>query len=267
MKASKAHSNGVLFSFADVIAECRLLKRFAADFLDADTVDTLDAAAARLEYIQDVAAKSKAKHVSWGINERRPLTTRYGVGAHQPGRQQGRELRGTFSFIWEITPVPPPKGNRPLQFVLDGNASTTITIEQRASGNYPACQWQWNADIGVSGGPGTRFHAQIKWHEPPLQSLETCKISTLDVPRFPMLPMTPLMVVELVLAELFQDEWKKQKHEASDRDTNQWRMLQAKRLIAFLEWQVGTLKARAGTPLLTLKLAPVPENVMGEERP
>lgn len=257
---------GILFAFDDVLGECRELGDFADGFLDSSTTYTLNNAAGSLESIRARAGTN----LTWKIPQGTPLRTRVSKGEFQPGQTSGRNIHAEFSFVWEITPIEGKKKNsRKTHFLLSGNASTSVRFVEHLGDDRKVCRWAWNIDVGIGNSPGTHFHAQFKeWHERDLDCDEVqCSPSTLDVPRIPTLAMSPFMVVELVIAELFQDEWSRLKREASEPPDNRWRNIQAKRLSGFFAWQAELLKGlRSGSPLLALKLAKPPEGVLGASR-
>jgi hypothetical protein len=106
----------------------------------------------------------------------------------------------------------------------------------------------WRVEVASDDSPGCHFHVQVlgKTHDLPFPS-------TLSVPRLPSCIITPMAVLEFVLAELFQDEWRK--YAVGDRDEiKRWRSIQRQRFEKLFAWQTGVVKDCTGAPWTVLKL-------------
>ncbi len=105
----------------------------------------------------------------------------------------------------------------------------------------------WRMEIADDASPGCYFHVQVLGEEdrPPFPK-------SLSVPRLPGFFVTPPFVLEFVLGELFQDEWKREAVRESD-SLKMWRPIQLKRLANFLRWQRDKLRDSQGSPWVVLK--------------
>jgi len=254
---------GLLFPFADVVRECQVFKQLAHGFLDPRTENILDEIKGRLEDIQ--AKESTAASVAWQIKRERPLRTRWSDGDYNPKGKGTYRVRAEISFIWEIRPVDEEKWPGRKLFALDGLASTMVRVMGAPRTQAKDAEEQelaiWKVEVGDHQSPGPHFHVQIgEYDKAPFPK-------ALEVPRLPGLVMTPMLVVETVLSELFQKRW--QTIALTDsRHTRAWRKLQAPRLRAFLEWQRAELeKPRVGTSWATFKgLRPEANLLLDEDR-
>lgn len=235
-------TRGLIFAFADVVRECEALKGIAASFIDVNTVYVLDQAASVLKNIQKRSPTTATTR--WSIPVEQPLRTTWSEGESQRDKRSGFHVRAEFSFCWEIRVLDEEQWPSRRYFLLDGLASSVTRIVN-GEGDTIAC---WSADIGDHQSPGTHFHAQFNHFEAaPFPK-------GFDIPRLPVLPMSPFLAFEYAVGELFQDRWAK--HAASDsHDMNQWRGIQAPRLQKFFEWQTLQMREqRTGSPWMTLKL-------------
>lgn len=231
-----------LFSFADVGREVESLKSLARPFLHQSAGVLLDDLRSQLEGIRSDRHRSS----SWTIPLDRPLLTKPCEGGYQKGSRGKHNVCAAISATWEVR----PSEDKPSRyFEIVGNASCRVLLLD--VGGAETCEiGRFNVDIGNDDGPGAIFHAQIS--EQPEAAVFP---STLDVPRFPIPPLTPLGVVEYVLGELFQERWLKR---VSERSNSQmvWNGLQRARLVNFLDWQLQILcgrRERRFSPLMDLK--------------
>lgn len=226
---------GLIFSFKDFIDECETLKSYAREVLDEHTIWVLDHAKYNLESIQ--AQGSADRTVQWSISQQHPLCTIWSDGESQPGNNSAHRIRAKLSFVWEIRPFKESKKKNPKHFVLDGLASTCITLVEEGGQHLS----QWTVDVGDDQSPGTHFHFQLG--------------GTLDVPRLPAPVMSPFLAMEFVIGELFQDRWKKLAA-AESTYSHRWRSLHKERLQRFFEWQRKCVEdCFLGSPWMALKLA------------
>ena len=239
-------TQGLIFPFAEVARECELLKSYAKDFLDATTIMMIDEAKAALTGIQQQGDTKKT--TPWRIPIERPLRTAWSNGEYQPSAKGAHCVRASLAFVWDIRPLDEGKWRGRKHFVLDGIASTLIdVVETTADGER--CLARWRVEVGDHQSPGTHFHVQLNTLDGPQYP------SSFDVPRLPSMLMSPLMVVETVLAELFQDRWKK--HAVQDTaEGRAWKNIHQPRLAKYLQWQAGRLGEQwLGSPWIALKLA------------
>lgn len=247
---------GLIFPFKALIDECQALKDYADDFLDKKTSYLLDEAKSTLENIQ------LAKHtnlVKWQIPVDRPLRTIWSEGECQPDSKSRHKIRADFSFVWQIRRFDEGKwkaGNK--HFLLDGLASSVTTLVAEVDGEERVLA-RWTTEVGDHASPGTHFHFQVNRpdsEEPPFPK-------SLDIPRLPAPMMSPFLVIDLALGELFQDRWKK--HSLTEnKHTKWWRGIHQDRVLRFLKWQAKCVQDFAGSPWMALKLAKPPREMLVE---
>ena len=241
-------NRGLILPFATLRDECAVLKDYARDVLDKQTISALDEARSTLENIQTTSPASRT--VRWSIPEERPLCTIWSDGESQPRSRSGHKIRAKFSFVWEIRPIDEKKGKRRKNFLLDGLASTRIAVVEEV-GRCERCLAQWTVDVGDHQSPGTHFHFQLNgFDRPPFPR-------SLDIPRLPAIVMSPFLAIDFTIGELFQDRWRE--HAAAEtKDSNRWRELHQDRLQRFFKWQEQCVAQCTGSPWMALKMAKPP---------
>lgn len=235
--------SGLHFRFADLFLELECLQKMAIDFIDPSRSNVLPMLKRTLESIKDQGSSKQV--VPWEVRPVSALRTVLSRGGYAPDDQGEHNVFGEMSFIWEVAPVEPRKG--PVSFLrLDGLASIALSIHERLPDASERELARWRVEVGDHQSPGTHFHVQIGYETPPFPK-------SLDVPRLPAYPLTPMLAFESLLAELFQDQWRQE----ADRDTalfRTWNGVHRRRLQAFLGWQQRELEAhKVGTPLAVLK--------------
>lgn len=238
-------NRGLIFPFKEFIDECETLKAYASEVLDEQTTWVLKQARENLESIQSQGSTGRTSR--WSISEQYPLCTSWSEGESQPDNNSAHKVRAKLSFVWEIRPLQGKRGKTPKYFLLDGLASTRITLVEAS--DQPLAQW--TVDVGDDRSPGTHFHFQLG--------------GCLDVPRLPAPVMSPFLAMEFVIGELFQDRWKKLAA-AESPHTHRWRNLQKERLQRFFEWQRKCVQdCLLGSPWMALKHAK-PESTLFVDR-
>jgi hypothetical protein len=246
----KMVDQGLIFSFKELLLECEIIKTYAQHFLDKTTIGMIDEARGTLNSIQTKGSTTETTR--WSIPEDRPLYTRWSEGDSKPDKKSAHHVRGEFSFVWEIRPLDEKPYVGRSHLVLDGLASTVISIVDKNK----QCISQWTVEVGDHQSPGTHFHSQVKkFGSKPFPS-------SLDIPRFPSLPMSPFLVLEFTIGELFQDRWRK--HAVVDSaDASRWRGIHEPRLKRFFSWQLERLSSiSVGSPWMSLKLAKPAPNIL-----
>lgn len=247
--------SGLIFPFKGLIEECEAIKAYATDFLDKTTVYTLAEAKSTLESIQ------VAKHTNlmkWQIPADRPLRTVWSDGESQPNSKSKHKVRAEFSFVWEVRKLDESKWRNGKHFLLDGLASTVTTLVAESGGEERVIA-RWTTEVGDAASPGTHFHFQI--NRPDSEDLPFPK--SLDIPRLPAPLMSPFLVIDLALGEIFQDRWKK--HSLTEnKDSKWWRGIHQDRVLRFLKWQTKCVQDFAGSPWIALKLAKPPRELLVE---
>lgn len=244
-------NRGLIFPFKEFIDECNTLKAYASEILDGHTTWVLDQAKYDLESIQSQGSIDRS--VRWSVSEQNPLCTIWSDGESQPGSNSAHRIRAKLSFVWEIRPQKERKGKTPKHFVLDGLASTRITVVEEKD-RKECCLARWTVEVGDHHSPGTHFHFQLNgFEEPPFPK-------SLDIPRLPAPVMSPLLAMEFVIGELFQDRWKELAAAETPHSTR-WRSLHRERLLRFFRWQAGRVESCSGSPWMALKLAKPESNL------
>lgn len=251
---------GLQFSFADLYHEIECIKHIANGFLESSSLGVV---LPRLKKDLENIQFGESQGGRWGISRGSPLTTKTSYGSYARGHEGELNIFATMSFVWEVARVPIRKGI-PTHFSLDGLASTCFTLfnatakKDLEKGQALAA---WNLDVGSHNSPGIHFHVQL--HHA-FQAPELPK--TLDVPRLPAFAMTPLLALEALLADLFQDDWASEAVRG-DQQHQTWNKIQRRRLKAFFEWQQMILAQRsAGSPWIILKqVKPEPGALLGDE--
>jgi len=241
---------GLVFPFKDLLMECEVIKVFAKHFLDAKTVSLIDEARGNLESIK--TRGSTMTTTRWSIPADRPLCTVLSEGDSKPDKKGAFHGHGEFSFVWEIRPLDESPWRGRSHFVLDGLASTVVSMVDKSK----KCLAQWTVDVGDHQSPGIHFHTQVKkFGSAPFPD-------SLDVPRLPALPMSPFFVLETAIGELFQDKWRRHAGSESD-DARRWRGLHEPRLKRFFTWQIERLgSSSGGSPWMALKRARPPADLL-----
>ncbi|MDO9022842.1 MAG: hypothetical protein Q8S73_28735 [Deltaproteobacteria bacterium] len=247
--------SGLIFPFKELIDECEAIKAYAADFLDKTTIGVLAEAKGTLDSIRVARHMNSVK---WQIPVDRPLCTIWSDGECQPDGESSHKVRAEFSFVWQIRRINEGKWTTGKHFLLDGLASTVTTIVADVDGDHRVIA-RWATEVGDHASPGTHFHFQV--NRPDSEELPFPK--SLDIPRLPAPMMSPFLVIDLALGELFQDRWKKHSL-AENKDSKWWRAIHQERLLRFFRWQTKCVHDFAGSPWMALKLAKPPREMLVE---
>lgn len=235
------------FRFADVFLELESMLTLSKPYIDASSHFVLPQFRTGLQGIQS----SRQVSARWEIPEEKPLVTRPSQGEYEPDSNGGLSVFAEISCIWEISCVPTKSSKTlPSEFELHGLASTKVRIKQVNEDGSTQCAAMWRMEIGDSSAPGCHFHVQV------LGELQDGPFpKSLPVPRLPGLPATPLLVVEYVLAEMFQDEWQRSVVGQKRPELQMWRGIQSQRFKRFLEWQGEIVSSTSlGSPWTELKV-------------
>jgi hypothetical protein len=247
---------GLIFPFKGLIEECEAIKAYATDFLDKATVYTLSEAKSTLENIQ---VANHTKLMKWEIPAARPLRTLWSIGESQPDGKSKHKVRAEFSFVWQLRKLDEGKWKNSKYFLLDGLASTVTTLVAEIDDAERVIA-RWTTEVGDAASPGTHFHFQV--NRPDTEDLPFPK--SLDIPRLPAPLMSPFLVIDLALGEIFQDRWKK--HSLTEnKESKWWRSIHQDRVLRFLKWQTKCVQGSAGSPWMALKLAKPHRELLVEE--
>jgi hypothetical protein len=189
--------------------------------------------------------------IRWGIAEELPLYTNTSAGEYEPDSEGEHLVYAEITSVWELVPLGPhnPGAQPHRKFELSGLASTKVRLRE-GSVEEPGMELaMWRMEIGDEQSPGCHFHVQILG-----ESADGPFPHSLPVPRLPGLLMTPMAVVEFVLAELFQDSWKSHATK-STANMQRWQSIQQNRITSVLEWQNEIVRRSTGAPWTALKWA------------
>lgn len=226
------------FRVSELRAELLMLAEVGKRFLAPASEGVLRQAAQELS-----AINSKKQAMPWVVSMHRPIVTKPNEGWHQADGRGASSIWGKICWAWEL------KLSDKDVVQIAGKASTLITLVTEEAGSelelLSMC-----LDVGVTGGPGTTFHSQVK-------AVRGCALeaagSEVDIPRLPSVVLTPAECVELVIAELYQDKWARKVHETHNTNKGVYRA-QRQRLRTLLTSaaaQVG--RAEGSSALIALK--------------
>lgn len=243
---------GILFAFGETLHELASARGIARSFLANDET-VFNQLRTQLEGLRDEPTTGR---FSWVIPPERPLRTIVSEGEYERSRK-GRRVIGTLSFVWEIARVHPKKRRNPAQlFRLVGKASTVIRVVAVQQNDTLGSELaMWRTEVGDAAAPGTYFHFQVlgEGTDPPFPK-------DLSVPRLPSCFVTPMVTLEFMLAELFQERW--HQHVFSESNAlKQWRRIQRDRLVRLLAWQSEVASASDRSPWAALKAASPPPKI------
>lgn len=243
------------FEFGDLYQELDAMNRLSQGLVERESSLRLAQFKAALETFQ---ASRRVESWRWAIGRDAPIRTIVSAGEYEPNGRGGHQLQAELSAVWELQLVADRRGRRnaPRRFALVGLASTRVALVEVSV--EPSEFGTWRMEIGTADHPGCHFHTQVLGEvaEPPFPA-------SLPVPRFPALVPTPMMVLEFVLGELFQDRWR----EVVSRDREELRRCRAvhqRWLLSALDWQRRALERNGGSAWMTLKqLRPEPRMFVG----
>lgn len=248
----------VRFKVADLATEVEIMQKLAKDFLDPGCIGVLR----RLKESIDTL-KHSTQEMTISVGSDWPIRTVPCRGGYERGERGGRkELFGELLLKWVLRPLPGTEKER--QVEIAGIASNLVRLKAGPQGQEVIVA-SWRMEVGDGNGPGALFHSQIP------DSLEEGNHSEerdplrmwprwLPVPRLPIPPMTPMLALEFILAEIFQDGWPRHLSTGS-QEVNRWSNLQRQRYATYFEWQKNNaLESGQGSPILATKnAAPDPE--------
>lgn len=238
---------GLLFSFAEMEREIENFKLSADKFLE--TNSTVRLIPQWLRELRTFRGRDPGTRMTWEISERHPIETIISEGKFD--RRASMKVFGRVSAVWEIS-LPseeraPKKGTLRNAFIVNGLASTRVSIWKLVDGSDPKEIARWTVEIGDETSPGCHFHSQI-----PLED-DGCGMfpKALPVPRLPTLFVTPMDALEFVLAELFQEDWNVHSSK-SNGSRNAWASCQRQRIQKLLDWYLERVGSST-SPWLALK--------------
>jgi hypothetical protein len=224
------------FDFSQVNRELEALKTLTRRFLWSGSGSVLDDVQTSLLTMR---AKRPTGVVKWEISQANPLKT-IATQGYERKNKGPHEVFAEITFVWDIKVVPAKKKSMsPARFQLaDQIASTRVRLLQGRPERPGSEVAMWRMELGDTKAPGCCLHTQV--------------MGELSFPT---------MVIEFVLAELFQEEWAREVGRASDA-LNAWRAIQAPRLSSILEWHKGLIGRAEGSPWVLWKAANPPQDLL-----
>ena len=238
----------IQFEIKELCDEFQLMQELASSFLREESLPILEAVGKSLTDL-----KSRRSPLRLEAKPDRPIKTRDSEGKYEKGEGGGYCVRAELYFVWELQPIIKPKSHRYAE--VSGKASTVTKLYVNGSSSEIA---HWRLEIGDNNSPGFYFHAQIP--EAFIQD-DGMWPKWLPVPRLPVPPFTPMLALEFVLGEIFQDEWPEYLERRSTKsNVGQWRKIHMDRFRKYLEWQQKAVGGSA-SPLMALKRAIPKSNI------
>lgn len=234
------------------------MKGLAEPFLRPDSLCVLDHLNSQIQTLH-YGTKPLCLEVkpSWPI---RTIECNGGYERLEGGRH--KTLHAELAFVWEVCPLgqPSKKSGARRLFEVAGKASTVASLHVTHEGETSKLA-SWRMEFGDDVSPGAHFHAQIpdtlrsgSETDAPLKELRMWP-SWLPVPRLPIPAFTPMLALEYVLAEVFQDQWPA-RLKSDPHGIGKWRDLQRRRLSAYFRWQQKISNSEdVLTPLIAVKNA------------
>ncbi len=224
----------ICFKAADLQRELNALDAIAKSYLALGSRDHLKQLSDRLERI-----RVGGQPAVWEIAVDAPLETKVSLGEYQPSAGTSREVFAQIEMIWDVRPI-----DGRLIEVHDRSSTRVRFISKDVLGVL-------SMDLGDADAPGCFFHVQVSG-----AGDEETFPSDFDVPRLPTLVATPASVVEFVLSELFQKDWRR--HASAHASRGVWLSSQRSRWERYLDWQKGQVEVASFSPWVELKES-VPE--------
>lgn len=250
----------LVFSFSEMEEELRAISGVVEPFIDPIATNVLDRFMALLN---EIRKRPTGRLYPWKIPENQPLQTKASCGEYEPSDHGEELVFAEISCVWQIKPLGGHNpGSRPSrQFELGGIASTRVRLIEGEAGTVGdrGQLAMWRMEIGDDNCPDAYFHVQVMGDssDPPFPR-------SLSVPRLPAILVTPMSVIEYVVAELFQNRAKREM--STDTEAAQrWRAIQRRRLGAVLRWQYECVSSFAGGSWTALKWAQPPAGLFAQD--
>ena len=257
-------THAIKYQVRELEREVRLMRRLAEPFLQSDSLGVLDSLYSQLESLRSRTAPLRLEvPPSWPI---RTIMCNGGYERNEGGRQE--TLHAELALAWEFRPLGQSSKKTGAHRLVEvaGKASTVATLHvTHSEGSSTVASWRM--EFGDDESPGAHFHVQIpdtltsgSDSEAPLEEYEMWP-AWLPVPRLPIPAFTPMLALEYVLAEIFQDRWPA--HLASGPyEVGEWRSLQRGRLSAYFQWQHDNSNSEDTlSPLVAVKNAKPPPDL------
>ena len=243
------------FDVDELAFEVEFMKRAAASLLEPDAGAILDNVKNQIEVLRH---SNQSITIQVGTNW--PIRTiACGGGYERKNGGARKDLYGELVFKWELNPLG-TASNKPhakRRVEVAGIASSVARLKVDWQGHKYAIA-SWRMEVGDANSPGAFFHAQIP------DTLSTSPQSQgnmrphmwppdLPVPRLPIPPITPMLALEFVIAEIFRDTWSERLASGVFK-VGQWRDLQQRRYMRYFDWQADVVKKSGqGSPILSIR--------------
>ena len=246
------------FRVVDLADEVELMQKLAVSFLEPGVNGVLSNVKDDIETLYH-----RTQVISISVDANWPIRTVPCNGGYE--RNEGgtrKDLFGELLFKWELHPL--GARGRKRQVEVAGIASSVARLKVDHQGHEVAIA-SWRMEVGDLNSPGAFFHAQIPDSlggsgQPANSACPQMWPPWLPVPRLPIPPMTPMLALEFMLAEIFRDSWL-QHLESGGYEVDRWRTLQQERFERYFEWQRKNAEVSGeGSPILAIRDAkPDPE--------
>lgn len=239
--------SNIQFEIKELLNEFQLMRQLAKPFLREESLLILDELNGNLKNLRRYKGTMQLE-----VKPDRPIKTKYSEGKYEKGGGGRHCIQAELCFVWELKPITRQASRRVHRHVqLSGKASTVTTLYAKRDGSSSKIA-HWRLEIGDSSSPGFYFHAQIPETLNPDDGMWP---KWLPVPRLPVPPFTPMLALEFVLGEIFQDEWPAHLNSRSIKTAaGQWRNIHKNRFSRYFEWhQQATVESVS--PLIALKQA------------
>jgi hypothetical protein len=232
------------FQFDDLLRELQTIMKIAAPFIRIDSEFVLPRL---VDDLKSIRSAEPDRVLTWQIPEANPLRTQTSTGSYERLPRRGREhIFAELTSVWEIARVR-TRRKEVERFSLRGKTSTKIRLRRDNKAGIFQEVAVWRVELGDSASPGCHFHIQVLGDRK-----KRPFPSSISIPRFPSIFATPMLVLDFVLGELFQDEWGK-RVSADSGETKLWNSIQSQRFLQLFDWHRKSIMSRSGSPWIAIK--------------
>lgn len=234
------------------------MRKLAEPFLRSDSLGVLDEL-----HLQLQGLRQRKEPLLLEVNPSWPIRTIDSNGGYE--RNEGgkhKSMHAELVLAWEFRPLGQSSKRAGAHRYVEvaGKASTVATLHvSHTHGSSIIASWRM--EFGDDNSPGAYFHVQIpntltsESDEDDSPNESQMWPEWLPVPRLPIPAFTPMLALEFVLAEIFQDRWPEHL-DSGPYEIGEWRTLQRRRLSAYFKWQQDNSNSDdEPSPLLAVKNA------------
>ena len=243
------------FQLSDLEKELDLMMHLASGFLEEDATNVLCRVKEQIEILKFSEHENEIK-----VDVDRPIRTKPCNGGYE--RNDGgarKDLYGELLFKWQLKPIgrAQKKYASRRQVEVVGIASSVARLKINDHGCDVVIA-SWRMEFGDGASPGSFFHAQIPdtiGRSDVNDDSEGARMwpSWLPVPRLPIPTMTPMLALELVISEIFGDNWSNHLISGGYQVDN-WGVLQQRRYVSYLNWlRILVDSSGEGSPISAIK--------------